>query len=529
MLKLMQSQSVDRTRLPVKFDREQLQSLEKDELIDKVLSLQSSLIDHEKIFNTILEYSLSGYWDWYIKEDYEYMSPSFKAMFGYLDKEVPNHPSWWQQHIHPDDLPGVFEVFNAHVESHGEIPYNNEVRYFHKDGRVVWVYCRGKVIEWDEDGSPVRMVGSHVDITPLKTVQEKLKLCLDSGSIGTWDWNITENNIEWDDHMYSLYGLDVSDFGSAYEAWLASIHPDDEKHVDKEVAAALAGLRNFNTLFRVLTTEKEVRYIRATGIVFKNHDGAANRMMGLNWDVTKEKESEQTIIEINQELQNKNQELQNLAYITSHDLREPINTMIAFSDMLMDVYSGSLDDTAREWLNHINRAGNRGAQLITDILEYSRLGVKKELEEVDLNDLLADVQDDLRLVIDKSSSSISIDKLPAMNIYRTELRLLFQNLLSNAMKFVAEGTTPEINIKVSAKNDFVHFEISDNGIGIDQKNFEKIFSVFGRAHSRSDYEGTGIGLAHVKKVVEMHGGEIDVHSQVGQGSTFNFSISKTLG
>ncbi|MEM6643165.1 MAG: PAS domain-containing protein [Bacteroidota bacterium] len=124
------------------------------------------------IFDNVLDSTLAGYWDWYIKQDYEYMSPMFKKMFGYEDDEIQNHPDAWQKIIHPEDLPGVFEVFSRHVGSKGQIPYDNEVRYFHKDGSIVWVYCRGKVIEWDSQGEPVRMVGCHVDITQLKKAQE---------------------------------------------------------------------------------------------------------------------------------------------------------------------------------------------------------------------------------------------------------------------------------------------------------------------------------------------------------------------
>ncbi|TKD65137.1 PAS domain-containing protein [Flavobacterium sp. ASW18X] len=136
----------------------------------KVPQLEEELTNKSQIFEQVLENTMAGYWDWNILENTEYLSPSFKKMFGYEDHEMENTPEAWQKIIHPDDLPGVFNVFNAHVESKGEIPYDNEVRYYHKNGSIVWVLCRGKVIEWAEDGSPVRMVGSHIDITHLKNL-----------------------------------------------------------------------------------------------------------------------------------------------------------------------------------------------------------------------------------------------------------------------------------------------------------------------------------------------------------------------
>ncbi|MFZ1613803.1 MAG: PAS domain S-box protein, partial [Holophaga sp.] len=138
---------------------------------------ENALSEQKRIVELILEQSLAGYWDWLIQENEEYLSPTFKKMFGYEDNEMPNSPEAWQKIIFAEDLPGVFEVFKSHVESHGAIPYYSEVRYQHKDGSTVWVICTGRVIEWDEQGQPIRMIGCHINITPLKLAEEeKLKL-----------------------------------------------------------------------------------------------------------------------------------------------------------------------------------------------------------------------------------------------------------------------------------------------------------------------------------------------------------------
>jgi len=143
--------------------------------IRHVLKMENQIKDQNTAFEQVIENTLAGFWDWNIPENTEYMSPSFKNMFGYQDHEIENTPEAWQKLIHPNDLPGVLNVFEKHVESKGKIPYDNEVRYYHKDGSIVWVWCKGKVIEWGDKGEPIRMVGSHVDITALKNYQAELK------------------------------------------------------------------------------------------------------------------------------------------------------------------------------------------------------------------------------------------------------------------------------------------------------------------------------------------------------------------
>ncbi len=137
--------------------------------------LRDEVEDYNRILEGVLEAQMAGYWDWNIPADTEYLSPAFKAMFGYEDHEMENTPDAWQKIIYPEDLPGVLEVFDAHIKSKGKIPYDNEVRYYHKDGSIVWVWCRGAVVEWAKDGSPVRMVGCHIDITSLKEREVRVK------------------------------------------------------------------------------------------------------------------------------------------------------------------------------------------------------------------------------------------------------------------------------------------------------------------------------------------------------------------
>jgi PAS domain S-box-containing protein len=229
------------------------------------------------------------------------------------------------------------------------------------------------------------------------------------------------------------------------------------------------------------------------------------------------------------ELESKNQELEQFAYISSHDLQEPINTIIGLIKALEENHKDKLGPEALGYIKYISESSQRMTSLITDLLEYSRIGHSGTMETVDSSEIMQDALKDLKARIDSSMARIDIGPLPRVSGNKLELRLLFQNLLSNAVKFRRKDVQPSISISARNEGALIHFSISDNGIGIDPKHLERVFIIFQRLNSRQEYEGTGIGLAHCKKIVEMHGGTIWVESAPGQGSTFHFTLPKPTG
>jgi light-regulated signal transduction histidine kinase (bacteriophytochrome) len=226
------------------------------------------------------------------------------------------------------------------------------------------------------------------------------------------------------------------------------------------------------------------------------------------------------------ELERKNKELEQFAYVASHDLQEPLKTVSGFVGLLNKQYKGRLDENADKYLEYILQASDRMKTLIKDLLVYSRIGRAIAFVLSDCNILLHEVLADMDNNIRENKAIIHAEQLPVLYAFPTELKLLFQNLLSNAIKFRKPGVQPEISITVTKIQGFWKFSVSDNGIGIDQQHRDRIFVIFQRLHNRKDYEGSGIGLAHCKKIVELHGGEIWVESIPGIGSTFNFTISE---
>lgn len=227
------------------------------------------------------------------------------------------------------------------------------------------------------------------------------------------------------------------------------------------------------------------------------------------------------------ELEQKNKELNEFAYIASHDLKAPLYNIANLIRVLERKYKGKLDEQADTILNFMSEATGRMKNLINDLLDYSSIGNEKEMITVDCQELVEIIQQDLESKIKETNTVIEVDALPKIQGFETGLRSLFQNLISNAIKFSKPEVTPKIKISAIEQNGWT-FVIEDNGIGIADKHKDKIFSIFKRLHSKEEYEGTGIGLAHCKKIIDLHKGELWVDSKPGSGSTFYFTIPNHL-
>lgn len=227
------------------------------------------------------------------------------------------------------------------------------------------------------------------------------------------------------------------------------------------------------------------------------------------------------------EISQKSREMEQFAYIASHDLQEPLNTL---AGSLSLINAEKLDDIGRYSVQFIDEGINRMRRMIQGLLQHSQLGTDVQFDLIDANQVLQNVETDLHQVILEKKAKVKSQNLPIIYGHEVELTLLFQNLINNALKFSKENETPEIHVTVQEEatdsGKFWCFRVQDNGIGIDPVHREKIFGIFQRLHSRSAYEGSGIGLAHCQKIVELHGGRIWVESTLGQGSSFYFTIKQ---
>jgi PAS domain S-box-containing protein len=287
-----------------------------------------------------------------------------------------------------------------------------------------------------------------------------------------------------------------------------------------------------------VTIEGEKIYYSSSFSPIFNSIGEVYNLIFISRDITAQKKAEIETKDMNAALEIKvnerttellrsNKELEQFAYISSHDLQEPLRTVVNYTDLLLKQYKGKLDKDADEYLDFIGEATKRMQELIRDLLDFSRIGKNKNKMEVDCDKLLIEILKDLDSSIKESNTEIHSEPLPILYGYYAELKSLFQNLISNAIKFRKKDIHPIISITVKDKDTEWLFAIKDNGIGIDKKYYDKLFTIFQRLHNKEEYAGTGIGLAQSKKIVELHDGKIWLESELGKGSSFYFTIHKT--
>jgi PAS domain S-box-containing protein len=278
---------------------------------------------------------------------------------------------------------------------------------------------------------------------------------------------------------------------------------------------------------RFIDKNGEIHYVE-TFLKPLREDGKIIAFNVIAHDISERKNAEEKLKEIIGELERSNYELQQFAYITSHDLQEPLRTIASFTQLLERRYKGRLDPDADEFIDFIVDAAVRMKGMIQGLLEYSRVGTQKiEFEEVDMNTKLKKALSNLKASIDKNKAEITYDHLPTVLADPNQMVRVFQNLIGNAIKFRKEGEPPKIHIacQMDNENNEYIFEVKDNGIGMEKEYTDKIFEVFKRLHTVDKYRGTGIGLSVVKRIIEQHGGKIWVESELGYGSTFYFTLN----
>lgn len=361
-------------------------------------------------------------------------------------------------------------------------------------------------------------------LSELKQVQEKLTIALENGKIGIWEWRIKEETVIFDERTERIFGLEPGTFGGKFSDMESLIHEEDMPHLRTAINNTLEKGQQIEVIYRIRKRDDSIIYISAKGLLNRDRLGNPDNIIGVCFDVTNMKKgTEEALFKLNEELLRSNMDLQQFAYVTSHDLQEPLRTVMSFTQLLQKKYTDKLGSDGNEYIRFAVEGSQRMYDLLNGLLAYSRIQSRgSEFTRVDMNKVLEKVLGNLNIRIRETNAVIIRERLPFIHADESQMIQLFQNLIENSIKF--SKSVPHIRISYEQIHDNIIFAVKDDGIGIETQYFEKIFRIFQRLHSTEEYKGTGIGLAICKRIAERHGGEIWVKSVLGEGSTFHFKI-----
>jgi PAS domain S-box-containing protein len=486
------------------------------------------LYDSQQRLELALKGADLGLWDFDVQREEVFVDRTWADLLGYSPDETKSQVDFWRSLMHPEDRQAVVQEWNRQLEGLSEF-FEAEHRVKAKSGAWRWILARGKVVERDRDGRPLRFSGTAFDVTARKHAEEKLRQMskvfmesIDPILIRDLVGNIADLN----EAAVTTYGWSREELiGRSIKT---IVPPDRHARVDDLHERCRRGDEVVNVEAVHRTKSGKTIPVLLSLSLLTNDKGEPVGIATITKNLSDLKQTEEMLRARTRELERSNEELQEFAYVAAHDLREPLIGVAAYVKLLLRHLKDRLDEESRELISRCLSTIDRMDTLIQHLLSYSRLGsAPLSLEPADLNNVLESALSNLKSRIDESGATVTHDILPTVVADPAQMVLLFQNLLSNAVKFRSNNQL-KIHVGVVRKYGEWGFFVRDNGIGVDPADSEKIFRLFQRIEGRSDRPGTGIGLAHCKKIVENHGGRIWVESKPGDGSTFFFTISKNV-
>ena len=513
-----------------------IQDITKSKLVS--LELEESI----ERYNYVTKATSDAIWDLDFIKGKLYWGDNYKKLFGHpsLDDAAADI-AYWESKIHPEDRERVVFSFNSCIED-GKTNWQEEYRFINKNNEYSNVIDKAFVVR-NENGAAIRMVGAIQDITDklkafeeIKISNERFEKVADATHDAIWDWDLVNDILYQGPGYFKLFGHESSKNKGKLSSWKKNVHPEDLPMViaNSERIQESASEDYFSIEYRYLKSDGNYAFVIDRGRVIRNLEGKVIRMVGAMQDITESKIYEESLRELNYDLEKQahelsqyNEELEQFAYVVSHDLQEPLRMISSFLILLEKKYNTVLDEEGKKYIHFAVDGAKRMRQIILDLLDFSRVGrTDEELETINLNSLISEIKLVFGQEIEDKKAQIKSHILPQIKSYKILLEQLFQNLIGNALKYQKEGETPIINIIYEDIGTHHKFLVSDNGIGIDKEYFDKIFVIFQRLHGRNQYHGTGIGLALAKKIVDNLQGKIWVESEVGVGSKFVFTIKK---
>jgi PAS domain S-box-containing protein len=479
--------------------------------------------------------------------NYTYVNDNFVRISQYNVKElIGKHTRTVNSGYHPQSF---FKELWTTISA-GNV-WRGDIKNKTKDGSYYWLNThiipfkneKGKVLEY--------MAVSH-DITEKIEAEEKLidtakevelsnerfKLAAKATNDAIWDWDIENNKMYWGDGFESLFRYNLKSVKPDISTWKSHLHPDDIETVLKSLQQAIDNPTADQW-------EREYQYKKADGSyatvfdrarILRNQQGKAIKIVGAMTDITERKRHEAEIKKLNNHLEQKvaerteelvaaNKGLESFSYSVSHDLRAPLRSIDGFSKALMEDYHNQLDDDGKKYLQRIRNATHTMAELIDDMLRLSTVSRQQlKKESINLSAMANEIIYDM--FYNNSQVKPEIIVMPDMKVIADKhlLKIALHNMIENAVKFSSKNEHAKITIGYKNEGDTIIFFVQDNGIGFNMKHADKLFGAFQRIHSDSDFQGTGIGLSIVHKVIQRHGGNIWAEAEPNKGATFFFTL-----
>ncbi|HNG95578.1 MAG TPA: PAS domain-containing protein, partial [Acidobacteriota bacterium] len=341
----------------------------------------------------------------------------------------------------------------------------------------------------------------------LQRSEERLQLALQSGEVGTWHWDIVNDNLAWSDIFKKMWDVPLSQTIFHYDDFITRVHPEDRPRINQAIQLALQNKQQYQVEYRIVWRNGEIRYIAAQGICLFNPDGKPLRMEGLVQDITRNKLAAQRIEELNRELAARIEELESFSYSVSHDLRTPLRAIDGFSRVVLEQYGATLPPEAQRYLGLVRNGTKRMSNLIDDLLTLSRVTRQQiKRQKIHQTQLVHQCVDEIREAYPDRTIEVNIADLPTCYSDPVLVKQVWTNLLANAFKYTRSQPEAVIQVGFRETPDGAAYFVQDNGIGFDMKYVGKLFGVFQRLHSSEEYEGTGVGLAIVRRIVNRLGG-----------------------
>ncbi len=540
--------------------------------ISKEYEINEELKTNRNRLSQALNGTNAGLWDWNLKNDEVFYNERWAEIAGYKLHELhPLNIKTWELLYHPHDIKKCKKKLEEYFKGNTEM-YECESRLKHKNGNWIWALDRGKISEWDKNGQPLRMTGTHLDITKTKEAEFKLQDTLywlkeaqKVSKSGYYQFNITQMSFETSSLLDDIFGID-KDFPKNFDNWIRLIHPNYRNEIEKYFINEILGKkRPFDKRYKIKAhnTGKE-KWLHGYGKLILDETGKPIKMIGTIKDITETHEAEEKIQAQIQQYQKLNNEylIQNEALQSSlskikkineeliiarkkaeesdklkssflanmsHEIRTPMNGILGFAALLED--PNLSHKTQKQYLSIIQQSGERMLSIINDLISISKIESgqtemnKKEVNAYSiLNNLYQFFQQEADAKNLKLSMSKNLDKESNLIADPTKLSQIITNLIKNAVRYTDKGYI-HLGFTLIKNNSLIKFYVEDSGIGVSPEESELIFERFRQVgESQFSHEGAGLGLSISKAYVELHGGEIGVESQKGKGSTFWFTI-----